>query len=69
MLEIKAILRFTDTEEVVTLAREPKVEDVIEVRGDDYVIQLVKLDIQGRYIVLINSELKTPKKSRRLNIG
>ncbi|SQH75087.1 protein of unknown function [Shewanella benthica] len=61
----KVILRFTDAEEKVTLAKVPEIGDTIEVRDDEYLVGRVTLDIKGNYIAHIESELKTQKPVRR----
>lgn len=55
-------LKFTDCEESTNLLRVPVAGDWINVRGDDYQVTKVILSTKGSAIIVIESELKTPKK-------
>nr|WP_320126287.1 hypothetical protein [uncultured Shewanella sp.] len=56
-------LKFTDCEESTSLLRVPVAGDWINVRGDEYQVTKVILSTdKSSTVVVIESELKTPKK-------
>jgi hypothetical protein len=62
-------LKFTNIEEGTSFSRAPVAGDWIKIRGDEYLVSKVILKPTGTAIVIIDSELKSPKERRgRLNI-
>jgi hypothetical protein len=58
----KVMLRFScGSEEGVVLPREPVLGDTIELRKEEYIVSKVLLGEKGKFIAMINDELKSPK--------
>mgnify|MGYP000409814778 CR=1 FL=1 len=64
------LLRFScETEEKVTLAREPVPGDTIELRKEEYKVSRILLGEKGKLIAIINDKLKSPKPPQSIGLG
>tara|TARA_R110000796_G_scaffold12887_9_gene42100 strand:- start:2709 stop:2921 length:213 start_codon:yes stop_codon:yes gene_type:complete len=63
-------LRFVGGEEEnVELPREPIKGDIIELRKEEYAVAKVLLGEKGKFIVIINTNLKSKKPSMNLDLS
>lgn len=64
------LLRFScETEEEVTLAREPVPGDTIELRKEEYKVSRILLGEKGKLIAIINDKLKSAKPPRSIGLS